>query len=382
MKQAWREKQDAELRQVLQKAKVKARANDQGAAKRLPADGLACYLALPLYNAYNLREPDSFRSRTYNLARQVLSLIDYLFVKYPVPVFLYRSMLSKSGLQLVFEEGNRKDKPHQLPAEFKYNHWFFAVAQGESFAKASKGELTKREAHWFLQAPGGNSIEDNLFWAKAAAAGLPQAGCDYLTQRLRPGNLAQIGDRLPDMLRFYAEAWPEMRGHDYDEITDFVRAAVLDPAFSFKGRTFGSMRKLCHEWHRTVYSAKVRDYQSWAPTLPLWEDRSPARLLRAIELTSNRALADEGQKQRHCVYTYTDQCLHGRSCIVSLRWYEEFSGDIAPPRELSRLTVEISPASRRIVQVRGKMNRLATAEEMKGLRLWAGVHGLRIDGHA
>jgi hypothetical protein len=366
------------LRQVLQTAKRKARAEAPAGPKRRPADELAPYLAVPLHNTNTLREPDHFQARSYNLSRQVLTLIDYLFVRYPVPVFLYRSMLSYAGLQLVFEEAAGKTKG--LPPESRYRDWFLAVARGESFAKMVKGVLTKREAHWFLQAPGGNSIEENLFWAKAAAAGVPLDGCDYLVGRFRPGNLAQIGSRLPDMLRFYADAWPEMRGHDKDEITDFVRTIVLDREFSFKGRTFGSMRKLCHEWHRTVYAAKVREYQSWSPIFPLWEDQSPARRLRAIELTSNRALADEGQKQRHCVFTYTDMCLQGRCSIVSLRWYEDLEDDRAP-RELSRITVEVSTHARAIVQIRGNMNRPATEEEMKGIRLWAGAQGLRISGY-
>ena len=57
--------------------------------------------------------------------------------------------------------------------EAGYRPWFLAVARGESFAKATRGFFTKREAHLFLLAPEGNSIERNVLWARAAAAAVP-----------------------------------------------------------------------------------------------------------------------------------------------------------------------------------------------------------------
>lgn len=382
-KKAWQEKQDAELLRALQKVKTHARSHPAPRTKRLPTDALRVYILPSAYSGPALRDPKTFRSRSYDQGRQVLALIDHLFVRYPVPLFLYRSMLSFAGLHLVFDQdGDRTNRSH-VPGESKYRHWFLAVAQGQSFAKAAKDSFTKREAHWFLLAPPHNTIAKNIFWARAAAAGVPRDGCDYLADRIGGATQAmQIGDRMPDLLRFYAEAWAEMRGHDRDEITDFVRTAIVNPSFSFKGRTFGSVRKLCHEWHRTVYAGNVKVYRSWTPTLPLWEERTTHRVVRALELTSNRALADEGQKQRHCVYTYTEQCLSGRTCIVSLRWYAVASRAEVASHELERITVEVSPSTRRVVQIRGRLNRRATEEEMKGIRHWAGVHGLRIDDYA
>ncbi|MGV3615607.1 MAG: PcfJ domain-containing protein [Fimbriimonas sp.] len=142
------------------------------------------------------------------------------------------------------------------------------------------------------------------------------------------------------------------------------------------------MRKLCHEWHRTVYAGHLREYRSWAPSLPLWEVRLPGRAVRAVELTTNRALADEGKKQRHCVYTYTAQCLEGRSRIVSLRWFAVASAAEDPTLEIHRITVEVSPGARAVVQVRGSGNRRPTDEEIVILRRWAGDHGLVIQDFA
>lgn len=48
----------------------------------------------------------------------------------------------------------------------------------------------------------------------------------------------------------------------------------------------------------------------------------------------------------HCVYSYDGRCVAGASAIVSLR----LNGK-------ARVTIEVSPASKRIVQARGTCNR-------------------------
>jgi len=382
LKKAQQVERDIRLQRALVTVKSKERSNDDGNTKRRSNDFLARYIALSIYSANTVRPEGLYRARSYNRARQVLSLVDHLFVKYPAPLFLYRAVLSYEGIELVFDGPAIRSNKGKEPPERAYREWFLAVAQGKSFAKVSKDVFTKREAHWFLQAPSYNGIAQNIFWAKAAAAGVPVAGCDHLVKRFEPEMIKRIGDRLPDFLRFFAEAWNEMRGYDRDEITDYIRAAVQNPEFSFKGRTYGSMRKLCHEWHRTVYVGTVREYRAWLPRLQYWQSRKNTILVRAEELVSNRALADEGQRQGHCVYTYTSHCLAGRSSIVSLRWFAVSSISDSGTKEIDRLTVEVLPAKREIVQIRGPKNRRATDAQMDVVRLWAGDRGLIIGPYA
>lgn len=382
LKKAQQAERDIRLQRVLASVKSTERSNDDGNTKRRSNDFLARYIAPSIYGAHVVRPESLYRARSYNRARQVLSLIDHLFVKYPVPLFLYRAVLSYEGMELIFDGPPNRSNRGKEPPESKYREWFLAVAQGKSFAKVSKDVFTKREAHCFLQAPTCNGIAQNIFWARAAAAGVPVAGCDHLVKRFEPEMIKRIGERLPDFLRFFAEAWNEMRGYDRDEITDFIRAAVQNPEFSFKGRTYGSMRKLCHEWHRTVYVGTVREYRSWLPRLQFWQSRKNAILVRAEELVSNRALADEGQRQGHCVFTYTSHCIEGRSCIVSLRWFAVSSISDSGTKEVDRLTIEVSPARREVVQIRGPRNRRATNAQMDIVRIWAGDRGLTIGPYA
>ncbi|MGV3615608.1 MAG: hypothetical protein ACO1SV_09770 [Fimbriimonas sp.] len=226
----------AELQKVLVKVKQAARANDTGPTKRRGNDVLVRYLALALDNPATLRPAEAYRAKSYNLRRQVIQLVDHLYIRYRVPLFLYRTVLSPEGIDLVFGDALIKPTKRGRPLpDYTYRSWFLAVARGESFAKVARSVFTKREAHWFLQAPEDNSIEANIFWAKAAAAGVPRDACDYLVERLDAQTRARIGARMPDLLRLYIEAWPQMRGYDRDEITDFVRTIALDRSFSFKG---------------------------------------------------------------------------------------------------------------------------------------------------
>ena len=134
------------------------------------------------------------------------------------------------------------------------------------------------------------------------------------------------------------------------------------------------MRNLCHEWHRGIHSAAIKEYRSWPPALASWSVVQKGVGVRADELTSNRSLADEGRIQRHCVYSYSASCLQGRSAIVSLRWFDAMN----PAHLVDRITIEVELPRREIVQIRGKMNRPARDEEMRAIRQWAGDTGLRI----
>lgn len=370
------ERQDAQIQAALSRAKRKEKQADDGPMKRKPNAHLSRYLELSLESRHRIRDEEGYTAKSYNLSRQVLGLIDHLYVRYPVPKFLYRTMLSREGLKLVF--GDAAVLPGlSVAAEYKLRPWFLAVARGDSFAKLARDTFTKKEAHWFLMAPDYFQIPQNVLWARAAAAGVPRSGCDYVVQRFEPLRLRELGDRLPDLLRFYAEHWTSLSPSDRDEITDFIRAAIENPAFTLKGRTVGSLKKLARDWHRTLCVGLVGKYRSWPTGLFPWEIWDRGRLVRAAELTNNRALAEEGQSQRHCVFTYVSSCLDRYSRIVSMRWYETGPGD-TPVKEHARLTLEVWPHSREIWQVRGRSNRPASDEEMAIVRKWASAQGLTV----
>lgn len=301
-----------------------------GNKKRKDVDVLVGFLALPP-RRYELRSAESYLNRSYNLRTQIIGLVDHLFGRYPAPDFLYRSVLSPAGFQVMYRSmpadyDNAKRRLHQ--------EWLMAALHGKSVAKAMSGVLTKKETHYFLKAPDHNGIEQNLFWAKCAAMGIDPDGSQFLTEWF--GNermLGVIGDRLEDMLRFYATAYSNLGSWGCRYVTDFIRTAIHNPRFSFKGRTRTSMEELSRTWHRTWYAGNFGELITWKPMLSgSWQHSEEGVTATAEELTSNQALGEEGQRQRHCVYLYAQQCLSGFASIATMGFERE-------RKELCRLTI-------------------------------------------
>jgi hypothetical protein len=89
------------------------------------------------------------------------------------------------------------------------------------------------------------------------------------------------------------------------------------------------------------------------------------------EIPSAIALTAEGSEMRHCVYAYAPACERRRTSI----WSMTLSDGAATHRVI---TIEVRNAERRIVQARGKYNRVITAMELSILAAWAGQNGLRV----
>lgn len=358
--------------QALSAAKKQEKAAFTGRQKRKGTDQLRPYIGVGLGNLRAIRYAEDYVAKSYNLGRQVIGLVDHVFVRYRTPLFLYRSVLSPEGVRLIF--GAERVAAADDCGRSIYREWFFTAAQGGSLAKKMSDLMTKREVHCFLQAPAENSIARNLFWARCFAGGVPARVCQLLTERLASRDqLARLGGRLPDLIRFYANEYSFMRENDLREITDFVGAMIEEQDFSFKGRTFGSMRQLSNDWHRWTFSGKVAVYRSWPQLIDAWQRKHQGEIVRAFELTNNRALGDEGQRQKHCVFSYARLCEEGWCRIVSIRWFVP-----GADREDKRVTVEVNVRHRQIVQIRGKLNRDVTDEEMKVIKLWAGERGYTI----
>ena len=78
-----------------------------------------------------------------------------------------------------------------------------------------------------------------------------------------------------------------------------------------------------------------------------------------VELTSGEELVEEGLHMHHCVASYANRCGYGYSAIVSLR------------RDgVRQVTIEISPAAMKLVQVRGAHNEHPTQEARAAIVQW------------
>lgn len=341
---------------------------------------LASYLAVSVHDRRRVRDADTFISRTYSVERQVEELIDHLFVRYPVPRFLYRTLLNPAGRELVRREQRavayRRDRKAVVDWE---QSLFMAAAQGRSVAKLLSDHLTKKEAHFFLLAPDQYDATTNLLWAQLTAAGVKSPTRELLIERFKDGPaLERLGARRGDLLRFFARYGAQMTAATRQSILDFTMAMVNVRGFSFAGRTLGSMAKLSREWHRQNKWGTSRVYRSWPGTLEAWEVRTPKLWVRAFELTNSQALHEESLRQNHCVFTYLPMCVSGAVRIVRLAWMHDLASG---PAEATRVTVEVSTLRKKVMQALGRSNRSLSDDERRVVRQWASARGLEVSEH-
>jgi hypothetical protein len=145
--------------------------------------------------------------------------------------------------------------------------------------------------------------------------------------------------------------------HEYTE-TEYQQQAQ---PFFWKGRSVAAVLERSLEYHRRVqrpWTGYKWNNHGWD-----WEiDQAQFGKWSFVELTTGEDLFYEGDALHHCVTTYAGRCASGYSAIVSLR----LDG-------IRRLTVEINPKTKQVVQARGIYNREAQIEERNVLGKWIKV---------
>ena len=329
---------------------------------------LTAMLSLQGLWRHALRPAETYVPKSHNLDKQLYGLINHLFVQYPVPPFLYA---------VCFDP--RADPEHK--------HWFITLAQGGRFPKAVQGVMTSREACAFVTAPNSRTITENIWWARLKAAGVPSAALGPLIDRIFSAHPVQDGDgRLAEAIQFYARWTDSLSARSFDEVTDFVAYQLRNSRqFRLKGRTAGSVVKLTDEWHLLMQRAKLGRHIQWEGLkVADWTYEDKAEVWDVFELKSNKDLVAEGRKQKHCVYSYVQSCVAGRSFIFTLRACRKLAADYTDDGkpvwsreyETRRVTIEVNSA-RGIVQVRGPLNRPPQPEEAQVLRRWMGERGIQ-----
>ncbi len=149
-----------------------------------------------------------------------------------------------------------------------------------------------------------------------------------------------------------------------------------DPAFSMKGRGVLATLRAMAEWHGRLARQRVLHGELYPSSgLRRFEFERGARdtrgnyaveLWKVEEIVTSNELAAEGNALSHCVFSYASSIKRGHCSI----WSMTLDGQRA-------ITVEVNNQARRVVQVRGKRNRAATARELSVLAQWAGVNGLQ-----
>jgi hypothetical protein len=287
---------------------------------------------------------------------QLQELVQFLFCKYPVPVFLYKA----------FGKGSNE----------RYVQWLIHLGAGGS-PKDLEGWpviMTKKSMHHFLLAPEEFSIQEAMRWAQVKGLN----GSDELAQRVA---WSWIGTKPYEQEDFwYGFLQLIVNGGMFNiekltELIDYVREAKrVNPDYNLKGRTLQSLFRQSDAWH-TRFSTKGSDYE-WKPCgINGYKAKKNESVIKLEELTASRLLAQEGKNMKHCVHSYAFYCAKGRTAIFSMRNYvgDLFLETIA--------TIEVNLQLRRIVQAKAKMNRPISSEARKHLVEWALKEHLEINAY-
>src|SRR5262249_13094811 len=131
-----------------------------------------------------------------------------------------------------------------------------------------------------------------------------------------------------------------------------------NPDYSLRGRTLRSVAERVEQWHRAVNRARRMGKATW-PGVDLEDAKllnQPASKGRRFDwsftqIRSSEALAEEGAKMHHCVYSYQAYCIRGTTSIWSLKVRPADPRDLTPWQRA--LTIEMDNDQRRLVQLRG-----------------------------
>jgi len=285
----------------------------------------------------------------------IRSLVDYLFVTYPVPEFLYGNWLTERDLPTT-----------------KWMCWFVLLGQGANLHQATEHftewVIPKSFVQYLYQAPPDLTPLEACIWAEVHRLG----GSEVEFQRLREhGNYLWDPTSKHERDLRYQSFWRDtvrwLTRHR-EELTDQMCHLILEWASHMFGMDQRGQFTLRHRSPRNTYEAAERFYETQRNPLYMkwcshgwdWEYVGQNEDVWLIqELTAGYQLREEGRAMAHCVENYISRCCAGLDSIFSLTVNGE-----------RRLTIQVNPTRKSIVQARGFRDREATPEENIVLSAW------------
>jgi hypothetical protein len=324
------------------------------------------------------RPVEEWTPHTHNTRRQFASLARHLLAEYPVPTFM----------DAVWFMGVGK-------AAIQRQHWFSHIGSGNNIRTADTPiPLTKRMAHYFMQAPGDCMVDQALRWGQVVGlGGTPRLARAIMASRL--GEYFENDAFWITVIRFFIEnpmldlvhVGPIIDYlHDQRFVSrqEFVAAGVFErrppaqPNLTMKGQNPATLLRQVEQWHRQLGKEADQIKGEWASSgiggfdgIEGREGSTSLRRWTIREILNGRVLATEGRIMHHCVASYAHSCARRVTSIWSLQMHNHEGSQRI-------LTVEVRLSSKTICQARGKRNVMPDAKGKDILRRWAVQEGLRL----
>lgn len=320
----------------------------------------------------HVRPVEDWEPRGHGRDTLFRSLAVHLLCQYPTPPFLW---------SVCFADSDSASTLLPVVANIAKGGSLYQAVQSEAFPIPFPRKL----CHEFLRSSSQLGIIEAIRFTQVKAAG----GSKRLHQALMGTELGRcVLSRTDEAFWATVIDWFGRQGPLFDPtqigpLVDYIRHRRHENiAFSMKGRVPNALLRDMDQWHGELAPQKKTHGAIFKPSgirggtydqshrdsggnfvIQIWTVR---------EILTNKELAAEGRDQKHCVLSYACQVENGQTSIWSMT-VEDMMG------QKRALTMEVYNAGRRIVQIRGKLNRMATAAEMRVVRMWAAENNLRIE---
>ncbi|GAA5129524.1 PcfJ domain-containing protein [Luteolibacter yonseiensis] len=329
-----------------------------------------------------IRQPETWSGDRSEDPRAVIrSLLGHLFMLWEVPEFFDNAWLVKGELRYLERD------------------WYCHFALGGSLRKVRgmPPSITSRALHLAMRAPRDLTIRQALRWGQVRSSGggeewlaevsssrmVRDLSNDAIWSRLLE-KLIRAKDFDPGHFGLIADTLIEVMEREHVSRAESLTALPLDELLRYSRRYWRTLLRLVRiEMPGSRNDINCRHLRAelhqmngnrWA-CLPrsrtfesVHEEGGMSSRFRIVELTHQWQLVAESRAMKHCIHTYGRACKAGRCSIFSVRQEETVGGRTITT---SHLTIEVDRRSRRILQTRGRRNRLVTAREIPMLRKWA-----------
>jgi len=339
------------------------------------------------YGDRRIREISTFNRslRTKDRGKITLAVATHLFGKYKVPSYLQecwyleQEIVSNTNLRQHWWERRqaRQDIVRVSAEEIRLRRqWFITAASGGSLYKEhTKGILSKQETHTFLNCPVDADFREAIIFA-IATNHTQDLGIRtrVMKSKLRdfPGITWLERNIWREVIQFFCSN--EIPLQEMNDLIDYFihcdnRARIQQTHYSLRGRNLQSLRRQMQDWHYELARVKRMGDARWEG-IPIADDEfeldgMPGNKWSFTQIKTSKDLAAEGTAMHHCVYSYQEKCVSGKSSIWSVKRHQP-KKSIAFERAL---TLEINENGE-VIQIRGFANRQARPEEMHAVNHW------------
>lgn len=297
------------------------------------------------------------------------SLMEHLFARFPMPPFLWTA----------FDGRERNDAFILFAAQ--------VAAGGSAYKAVQEGllpvPLTRKMCHELMTVTGVMSFLEAIRRVQVRSCG---GDAHFLRAWMGTRAGERLHPRVDEDFWQTVLAWfcanPMLPSAEVGPLVDYIIFRRNgDTGFSMKGRSplalLGGMR----EWHGDLAKARAGTGKIFRPSgfVPLDVDRSrrdatgnhAPEIWHIKEILDSKTLADEGKVMHHCVFSYADRISSGDTSI----WVMTLEDETGHWR---RLTIEVRNGTRRVVQARGRFNKMPEAKDLAQLNIWAERNRLEV----